>query len=574
MTRKPNFWKFMLACAVLGLLFVGSWAATSNRLTFNKVKASPISPSVLANTNKDALLAILAPGEDQISSVFEVDGDIQDDPSGAPDDWSVVNCDGGTADVKTFLNDGLGNTIFTQGGSKDPSDISVPNSKGVLIPGWQHTSGSAPDKDEILNAYVAKYTGTPNGDNIIAFGADRFSSSGDAFFGAWFLQKSVYAAADGSFREQVGPAPDPSDPLATHVLGDVLVLINFTGGGGIATGAVYEWIPVGTPCPAGGIPVGNPASQKTLCDITGTAPVGAVLGVSNDLDPPGAQDIPDTCVAQTGAPDDWNALYTPKSGTPGVIPTAHFFEGAINLSAFPALAGLCINTAVIETRSSSSPSAQLKDFVIGSFNTCPEISVTKVADDTSVCAGSPTTYTYTVLNPTGFTLDVTLVDDNETPGDTSDDLDVNNNCAPIGGGSPSVFQVAGGANAQRQCTRTLSVGTHTNIVTATATLGSFSSTATATETVTVTPNPSVSISQLVCSPPQTGFQLTATASGGTAPYRITLDGAACGGQGEPACVGGNTLSINRTVGGAFTATVTDANGCPANATRNVGYCSD
>ena len=574
MTRKPNFWKLLLASAVLGLLFVGSWAATSSQfLTFKMVQPSTSAPTTTPKTTKDTSLSPLAPGDDLISSVFEVDGDIFDSPAGAPDDWSVVNCDGGNADVKTFLHDGLGTTIYTGGGSKDTNDVSVPNSKGVLIPGWKHTSGAVPDKDEILNAYVAKYTGSPNGDNIIAFGADRYSSSGDSFFGAWFFLKNIYAAADGSFREQVGVAPADTDPLATHSLGDLLVLINFTGGGGIATGAVYEWIPAGTPCPAG-TPVGNPASQKTLCDITQTAPVGSVLGVSNDLNPPGAQDIPDTCAVQPGQTQSWNDLYTPKTGDPGVIPQAHFFEGGINLDAFPLLRGSCFNSVLIETRSSSSPTAQLKDFVLGSFNTCPDISVTKVADDTSVCVGTPTTYTYTVHNPTGFTLDVTLVDDNETPGDTSDDLDVNNNCAAIGGGSPTVFQVAGGANAVRMCTRSLSVGTHTNTVTATATLGSFSSTDTASETVTVTPNPAVSISQLTCSPPQTGFMLTATASGGTGPYRITMDGAACGGMGEPACVSGNSLTITRTVGGAFTATVTGANGCPVMATRNVGYCSD
>ena len=572
MTRKPNLLKLILATAVLGLLFVGSWAATSKHfIGGGNLKSSADPTGQPAKANKNSLSLPLAPGDDLISSVFEVDGDIFDNPAGAPDDWSTVNCDGGTADVKTFVNDGLGTTIFTQGGSKDPSDIGVLNQQGVLQPGWRHTNGSVPDKDEILNAYAAKYTG-PGGDTILAFGADRFANQGDSFFGVWFFQKNVYAAPDGTFKEQVGVTADPAtDPLAQHSIGDILILMSFTAGGTFGTGEVFEWVGTG----------GNVKNNPTLNSITNTAPVGSVLGVINgDPAPPtngsGPQDIPDNCAVQPGQTQSWNALYTPKpsTGSPGIIPIADFFEGAINLDAFPALRGLCLSSFLVETRSSSSVSAQLKDFVLGSFNTCPEISVTKVADDTSVCVGTPTTYTYTVNNPTGFTLNVTLVDDNETPADPSDDLDVNNNCAAIGAGSPSVFQLAGHANAQRQCTRTLSVGTHTNIVTATATLGSFSSTDTDSETVTVTPAPSVSISQLVCSPPQTGFSLTATASGGTAPYTISLDGEGCGGTGQPACVGGNTLTINRTVGGTFSATVTDANGCPATATRKVGYCSD
>jgi hypothetical protein len=444
--------------------------------------------TVATNPKSSLLPPLLSPleGDDLISSVFEVDGDISDPAVGKPDDWGTLNCDGGNADVKTFLHDGSGVSIFTQGGSKDPSDISVPDSHGVLKPGWKHTNGAVPDKDDILNAYAAKYTGSPNGDTIIAFGADRLDASGDAFFGAWFFQKTVYAAADGTFREQVGSDPAASDPLATHTLGDILVLINFTGGGGLATGAVYEWIPAGTPCPAG-TPVGQAAS-KTLCDITGTAPVGSVLGVSNDNT--GALVISPSCLAQPGQTLPWDELFTPKTGTPGTIPAAQFFEGAINFDAFPRLRDSCFNTLVIETRSASSPSAQLKDFVIGQFDTCPEIELTKEADDTVVCALTPTEYTYTVNNPTALNLTITLVDDNETPLDTTDDLDVLAACAPIGIGADPSSQIVGPGETEFTCTRTLLVGEHTNIATVIASIGGTSTDpVTATETVTVVAAP-------------------------------------------------------------------------------------
>ena len=62
-----------------------------------------------------------------------------------------------------------------------------------------------------LNAYAAKYVGSPSGDDILAFGADRFDNSGTAFIG--------FAAADGRFRK---------GPLATdaYLLCYLLLLLS------------------------------------------------------------------------------------------------------------------------------------------------------------------------------------------------------------------------------------------------------------------------------------------------------------------------------------------------------------
>lgn len=523
MTRNPNFPKFMMGIAVLALLFIGTWASTSDRLSPSQASRA----TLRASRNAVPALAqpLASPSPDLISSVFEVDGDISDNPpGGAQDDWSALNCDSGMSVVKTFLNDGLGTTIFTQGGSKDPSDLGVPDKKGVVQPGWLHTAGSVPDKDEILNAYAALYTGDPNGDKIVAFGADRYSNQGDSFFGAWFFQKNVYAAADGTFRERIGATPASGDPIARHVAGDLLVLINFTGGGGIATGQVLEWVPVGTPCPAGALPIGQPAS-KTLCDITGTAPAGSVLGTSNDLT--GFQDIPDNCLSQVGQTLSWDALYTPKTGTPGIIPAAHFFEGAINLDAFPALREACFNTFLIETRSSSSPSAQLKDFVLGEFDTCVEIGLTKEADDNFICEGTPTEYTYTVTNPTSNNVNITLVDDNGTANDATDDVDVLDDCASYnlnGNGTLSSEQIGPG-DSVFTCTRTLPLGEHTNIAKVVATIGGNTDEASASATVEVSEPPiaDAGADQSVCKNAGFGthdFSLSGTVSNGTPSWQI------------------------------------------------------
>src|SRR6185369_16413256 len=298
MTRKPNLWKLILGLVVIACLFVATWAkngvpvASAKKITPIPVKAST-SPGNLPRT-----LNPMAP-LDTVTSVIELDGDISDNPLGAPDDWDTINCDGGTALVKSgVIFDGLGNTIFTGGGSKDPEQLGS----------WKHKNGSVPDKDELINSYAAKYVGA-SGDDILTFGADRFANDGTAFMGFWFFTNPVFAAADGKFRS----GPLATDPLASHSLGDVLVLIEFTQGGAVATAKVFEW-------------VGTNGSEQggTLNDITGTAPAGSVLSVSNAS----AQVIPGTCGA-------WQ--HDPKTGPDGTIQVNAFFEGAINLSAFPAL---------------------------------------------------------------------------------------------------------------------------------------------------------------------------------------------------------------------------------------------
>ena len=527
MTRKPNFAKFIVGITALALLFVGTWASTSARLTSAKKVNAPSGNSAYTNPKVTRPTLRATAPLDALTSVLELDGDIEDNPAGPPDDWDSLNCGGGSTTIKAFEHDGLNTTIFTGGGSKDHEDLGA----------WKHKNGSVPDKDEIINAYAAKYTGA-TGDDILAFGADRFDNSGTAFIGFWFFQSPVFAAADGKFRT----GPLATDPLAAHVIGDILILIEFTQGGSFATAKVFEW--VGT---------GGSESGGTLNDITGTAPGGSVFSISNAS----PQTVPGTCT-------QWE--YTPKGGSPGgPIPVNAFFEGAINLDAFPGLGDVCFSSFMTETRSSASVTATLKDFVLDQLDTCPEINVTKVARDDDVCAGDPVTYDYTVDNPTGFALNVTLVDDNETAG-TGDDLDVggDNNCATIVG-SPTIFVLAAGQSRTFTCTRNLSVGTHTNIVTAVASFGSFSDDDTATETVTVNPSPDLSINSFTCDLDGSSTLTVTDANATGATYSWTRNGAA---------FAGNVTSVNVTLAGTYVVTATTAAGCVDTATRVVGLCSD
>jgi hypothetical protein len=473
----------MMGVVVLSLLFIAAWATTSARLTSAKANWTTA-------LNYNAAPAAPTPtGTDPVTGVIELDGNIFDAaPGPTPDDWDTLNCDGGNALVKTgVLHDGLGLSIFTGGGSKDPD----------LLESWKHKDGNVPDKDEIINAYAAKYLGSPSGDNILAFGADRYDNNGTAFIGFWFFKGSVFAAPDGKFRQ----GPLATDALAQHQIGDVLVLIEFTVGGSFATAKVFEW--VGS---------GGSESGGTLNDITGTAALGSVFSISNSA----AQTIPGSCPA-------WD--YTPKGGVAGgPIPINAFFEGAINIDAFPALAGECFSSFLVETRSSASVTSTLKDFALGQFNTCAAIEVSKTADNDDVCSGHTTTYTYVPHNISTVELDVTLVDDNETPADPSDDIDVPT-CMPLSAlpmFEPTHFTLQpndgapGGSDQQTfMCNRVLGVGSHTNVVTATGTFGTSSATANATETVVVSPNPTADAGpdQSLCDTAPHMFTMAATVTG-------------------------------------------------------------
>ncbi len=243
-----------------------------------------------------------------------------------------------TADASSFVVDGNGPTIFTQGGSKD--DLNTP--------GWRHKNGSSPDKDELLDAYAARY-----GDNLY-FGADRFSNSGDAVMGFWFFQQEVTAQPGGTF----GPG--------VHEDGDVLVLSDFTGGGGNVTIRVYQWN-------------GPGGSNPTPATINGTLDLiaGTLTTPADCVGPPATANNFPYCatVNQENTASPW-AFQAKAAGSPAnTFPAGHFFEGGIDLE-FLDLGEECFASFLAETRASTSVDSILKDFVGGTFERCESSVVT------------------------------------------------------------------------------------------------------------------------------------------------------------------------------------------------------
>src|SRR5919198_565350 len=258
-------------------------------------------------------------------------------------------------------------SIFTGGGSKDEQDITQ----------WQWIDGSVPDKDDLSEAFAALYVAPPGttrggasiaGHKIIYFGANRLAVNGDAQIGFWFLQNPVGLGGTG---QHASPFVDTTvGGAVSHKIGDVLILSNFVQGGGSSNIQVYVVNKVTSgKCPAGSVE--SKAGTGSICLvqlINGTAGQNGVCN-SATTTPPVPADA--ACAVTNGAvvtaldPD-----FTSKAGAAGGnYPIVGFFEGGLDLTAI-GLGGECFPTAIVETRSSQSITAVLKDFTITQFQRC------------------------------------------------------------------------------------------------------------------------------------------------------------------------------------------------------------
>jgi hypothetical protein len=323
------------------------------------------------------LVGAPALGVDGPANNFELDGDPNDgaDPG---DDWSMLIGGGGAALARSAVPvaDPAPVSVFVGGGSKDVRDI----------PHWAYGSGSVPDKDNITNAFAAAYENGA-GELVIHFGADRFANDGDAQLAFWFFQNEVKLAGGGSFE-------------GVHALGDVLVLVNFVNGGTTPQIQVLEWVGSGGSEKLGTLDTVVPLGSA-LCNGSGGK---AVCAITN----PGGETVP------------WS--YAPKAGVPGIYPPQSFFEGAININQVFGEAR-CFASFLAETRSSSSATAVLKDFVIGTFPVC-RMEISKVCGTATydpAWDAIVADYSVTVRN-TGFaTVDSVVVTENGCTAGSDDD---------------------------------------------------------------------------------------------------------------------------------------------------------
>jgi len=323
------------------------------------------------------------------TTVFQLDGNPANDNLttcvyGPCDYWNLINMTGssGTGRGHSALNTyipGTSNTFnFQGGGSKDPSDLSK----------WAYTSTSTPNKDTLNAAYAAAYN-QPDFD--IIFGADRLSPNGDANIGIWFFQESV-CTSGGNFV-QCG-----TTTLANHVNGDVFIVSAFVTGGGVSQITAYEW---DSTCASA---VKNPGpGQCAAANLRVLPTAGIAFAITNS-----------SPVTATWASYSSNTLASPL-----------FFEGGLDITqAFGSGNVPCFASFLTETRSSQSPTAVLKDFLLGAFPVC-SMAVAKNCPVCKVVNGSSFSWDVdgTVTNTgIGTLYNVTVTDDAGTPGITTDDL--------------------------------------------------------------------------------------------------------------------------------------------------------
>src|SRR5207249_6156144 len=201
---------------------------------------------------------------------------------------------------------------FTGGGSKDPIDIDQW--------AWKDGAGGLPDKDNLMHAFAARYTrppsatcpaGTASTCELLFFGSDRLDNSGDAQQGFWFFQNPI-----GLGSNKVGGG---TGFTGVPKLGDLLIVSDFSNGGGTSTITVYTWDPG---CTAANKPFGYCADANLHLQATSTAancataaPNDAFCGLVN----PSTITMP------------WS--FTDKSGTinNGAL-IGEFYEAGSNLS--------------------------------------------------------------------------------------------------------------------------------------------------------------------------------------------------------------------------------------------------
>ena len=241
--------------------------------------------------------------------------------NGNPNDWPAV-LNNGVASVKSFVHDATktNDNQFTQGSS----DVK-------LVEEWHWNEGSTNNKGDILNTGVALI-----GRKLFFFG-DRLSINGDAQIGFWFFLNDVFPKPDGTFN-------------STHAVGDLLILSNFTNGGGFVNIRVFKWVGSG-----GAFGQGQFDSIAVSANAGGAAVNSQNYPVPNNV---------------TG----WS--YSPKSGPANTYVTGSFFEGFVDLDSIGA--NICFQDFLMETRNSQSVSASQQDMAANSFDVLPDINL-KVA---------------------------------------------------------------------------------------------------------------------------------------------------------------------------------------------------
>jgi uncharacterized repeat protein (TIGR01451 family) len=290
------------------------------------------------------------------TGMFELDGNIVHNAGSTPPyDWaSLFDAAGHQVVTPDPVNGPLLASTFIADATTPDATYFTQNGAGVKdiqpIANWGcKTQNNPTPKDDLQNAYAALVqipdTAPDNaGDQVLYLGSERGSNNGDSFAGFWLLKDNTVGCSG-------------SDGFSGHHTdGDLLVVSNYTNGGGTQDVQVYRW--------TGDDATGSPVLQTS----------GGICGST--------------------APDDACAIANAGTITSPWSPTSHdsntFVEAGIDLTTLLGNSGGCFTTFLAETRSSQQLTATLKDYAAGQFNTCvpPEMTTTATPGGSQVAPGS------------------------------------------------------------------------------------------------------------------------------------------------------------------------------------------
>jgi hypothetical protein len=243
---------------------------------------------------------------------------------GNPSEWPGILNNPANA-KKAFAHDPFNqNGIDNQwtGGSQD-GDVNPSTD-------WHWVYGNSNDKGDIGNAGAVLVGCT------LYFMGDRSAQNGDAQIGFWFFIDDV---------QPIGTGLISSGFTGHHTAGDLLIISNFTNGGGNAVPTVYVWT-IDAAHPAGYPRLISTSTNATLTTNATTYPAPNQLMFNGQT---------------------WS--FSPKFGTAQTYPPPLFFEGSVNVClAEGTPTAPCFQRFLLETRNSQSIGASLQDFVAGSFS--------------------------------------------------------------------------------------------------------------------------------------------------------------------------------------------------------------
>ena len=232
-----------------------------------------------------------------------------------------------------FVADPVSSDSTTTCGSGDPTTFVGGKKNGDAIDTLGYTTGSVPAKDDLGNVYAVTHIKS-NDHPEIFFGAERLVNNGDSHVDFEFLQSIVSAASPctGTFS-------------GYRAEGDLLIAVDFSMGGSVATTTTYQWHCNAEPGPQ---PV-----DGTRCDPAGSTPVPHYQSIA----------IPSAITVGVNAatiPCGGWVCRDKITGNSTQVATNDFMEGGIDLDAL-SFTG-CYNTFAPHTRTAQPFTASLADF--------------------------------------------------------------------------------------------------------------------------------------------------------------------------------------------------------------------